>query len=63
MAYEKQEWRDGDPSTPLSAARLNHMEDGIEAASLRAPSQEQWAELADRVQALEDQANSEPEGE
>ena len=30
MAYEKQNWADGDDGgTPLSAARLNHMEDGI----------------------------------
>lgn len=27
--YEKQEWRNGDKTTPLSAARLRHMEDGI----------------------------------
>ena len=29
MAYEKQTWKNDDPSTPLSAARLNHIEDGI----------------------------------
>lgn len=29
MAYEKQEWRDDDPETPLSAERLKHIEDGI----------------------------------
>lgn len=30
MAYEKQEWRDlPDETTPISASRLNHMEDGI----------------------------------
>ncbi len=29
-AYEKQEWKDlPDQTTPLSAERLNHMEDGI----------------------------------
>lgn len=32
MAYIQQEWRDGDPSTPLSAARLAHMEAGIASA-------------------------------
>lgn len=32
MAYVKQEWRDGDRSTPLSAARLNHQEEGISQA-------------------------------
>lgn len=29
MAYEKQTWNNGDPATPLSADRLNHIEDGI----------------------------------
>lgn len=33
MAYDKQTWKDGDKQTPLSAARLNHMEEGIAAAS------------------------------
>lgn len=33
MVYEKQSWRNGDTTTPLSAARLTHIEDGIEAAS------------------------------
>lgn len=32
MAYSKQTWNDDDSDTPLSAERLNHMEDGIEAA-------------------------------
>lgn len=34
MAYEKQMWTDNDASTPLSAERLNHMEDGIEAGNV-----------------------------
>lgn len=29
MTYYKQEWRNGDPTTPISAARLEHIEDGI----------------------------------
>lgn len=29
MAYKKQTWVDGDKAKPLSAARLNHIEDGI----------------------------------
>lgn len=29
MAYTKQTWTNDDPETPLSAARLNHIEDGI----------------------------------
>lgn len=34
MAYTKQTWTDGpDGDTPLSAARLGHIEDGIEAAA------------------------------
>ena len=31
--YEKQTWANGDPDTPLSAARLNHIEQGIHDAS------------------------------
>lgn len=33
MAYVKQTWNNDDPATPLSASRLNHMEDGIETAN------------------------------
>ena len=29
MAYTPQEWRNGDAATPLSAARLLHIENGI----------------------------------
>lgn len=30
MAYEKQEWKDGeDGGTPITAERLNHIEEGI----------------------------------
>lgn len=32
MTYQKQEWRDDDRSTPLSAERLLHMEEGISEA-------------------------------
>lgn len=32
MAYEPQTWNDNDPATPLSAARLAHMEQGIDQA-------------------------------
>ena len=32
--YTPQEWRNGDPSTPLSAARLNHIEQGIASVEL-----------------------------
>ena len=32
MPYTKQDWENGNPATPLSAERLAHMEQGIEAA-------------------------------
>ena len=35
MAYTKQQWRDGDSETPLSAARLTHIEDGIAAKATK----------------------------
>ena len=37
MAYEKQEWVNGSKDTPLSAARLNHIEEGIAAKAARGP--------------------------
>ena len=36
MAYTPQTWTDGSSSTPLSAARLNHMESGIASAAATA---------------------------
>lgn len=36
MAYTKQTWNDNDPTTPVSAARLAHLEDGIQAAQTAA---------------------------
>jgi len=36
MAYTKQTWTNADPATPLSAARLNHIEDGVDDADIRA---------------------------
>lgn len=69
MAYEKQEWVDGDKSTPLSAERLNHMEEGIAAKAARGPkgakgdkgdkgepgfpTKDAWNKLVARVEALE----------
>lgn len=38
MAYSKQTWNNGDSGTPLSAARLSHIEDGIHAAMEAAES-------------------------
>ena len=40
MAYEKQEWVNGSKDTPLSAARLNHIEEGIAAKAARGPKGE-----------------------
>lgn len=34
MPYEKQVWVDHDSARPLSANRMNHMEDGIAAANI-----------------------------
>lgn len=46
MAYTPQEWRNGDPATPLSAERLLHIESGIaNAAEQPAPT---WATIADK---------------
>lgn len=36
--YDKQEWRNDDKLTPLSAERLTHVEDGVESASQAADS-------------------------
>lgn len=62
-AYEKQTWVDGDKSTPLSAERLNHMEEGIAAKAARGPkgakgdpgfpTKDDWEALVARVEALE----------
>ena len=39
MAYTKQTWTNDDPETPLSATRLNHIEDGIfDAQNAAAPT-------------------------
>lgn len=58
MAYVKQEWRDGDRSTPLSAARLNHQEEGISQAhtlisDVLPPRPGGSVDVAQRVVALE----------
>lgn len=36
MSYQKQEWRNDDTQTPLSAERLTHIEDGVAAAYVKA---------------------------
>lgn len=37
MDYDKQTWNNDDPDTPLSASRLNHIEDGIAEKAERGP--------------------------
>lgn len=38
MAYEKQEWKNGeDGDTPITAERLNHMEQGIKEKAAQGP--------------------------
>lgn len=46
MPYDKQTWRDKDPSTPLSAARLAHLEDGVAAAAATADAAQATANAA-----------------
>lgn len=46
MAYEKQTWKNDDPETPLSAARLGHIEDGIAGADSAAATAQSAAEAA-----------------
>ena len=50
MAYEPQTWVDDDPLYPASAARLSHIEDGLDAA----------ADVADAAQAAAAQRRVEP---
>ena len=67
MAYTPQEWRNDDPTTPLSADRLNHIEQGIADVELTPgppgdpgadgfPTETQWNDLVARVAALEEPA-------
>lgn len=67
MAYTPQEWRNDDPTTPLSADRLNHIEQGIAEVELTPgpkgdngadgfPTEAQWNDLVARVDALEEPA-------
>lgn len=45
MAYSPQTWNNDDPATPLSAERLTHIEDGIEAADTAATAPVTWASV------------------
>lgn len=45
MAYTKQTWTDGSAATPLSAARLAHIEDGIAAADTAAGAAVTWGSV------------------
>lgn len=49
MAYTKQIWVDGDATYPLSAARLEHIEQGIKDATDAAGDAVQPADLGDRT--------------
>lgn len=50
MAYTKQTWNDDDPATPLSAARLNHLEEGIAAKAEKGDKGDPGADGADGPQ-------------
>lgn len=60
MAYVKQSWANDDPSTPLSAPRLIHIEDGIEDAheAVEAIDLSSFVTLEDLTTALAGKANS-----
>lgn len=45
MAYEKQEWKNGEEGeTPITAERLNHMEEGIAEKAQRGPKGEKGSQ-------------------
>lgn len=46
MAYSKQTWNNKDPETPVSAARLAHMEDGIGSADSAAATAQAKADAS-----------------
>lgn len=48
MAYEMQQWRDGDAETPLSAARMLHIEQGIEGVELTPGPQGEQGETGEQ---------------
>jgi hypothetical protein len=45
MPYTPQEWNNDDPTTPLSAARLTHIEEGIADATDAAEAAPAWGDL------------------
>jgi len=53
MTYVEQTWTDNDPSTPLSASRLRHIEEGVKDAhdsidELPAPFSGAYGDLSDK---------------
>ncbi|WP_029090105.1 hypothetical protein [Brevibacterium album] len=51
MTYAPQEWRDGDPETPLSGSRLSHLEQGVAGAHEAVASAAMtatWGQVANR---------------
>lgn len=49
MTYGKQTWINDDPTTPLSKARLDHMEDGIQTAAATADAAVPAATVAELI--------------
>lgn len=58
MTYQKQTWLPDELSTPLSAARLTHMEDGIEAAHVPL-----WADVQNKPGTFPPSAHTHPASE
>ena len=57
MAYNPFEWADGeDGGTPITAERLNHMEDGIEDAASTAT----WGQVANRPSTFNPSSHDHP---
>lgn len=71
MTYQRNEWRDGDPTTPLSAERLNGIEAGLYNLSWRLGESEETVaalryilrrDLGDMIPVLLDALGVLPEG-
>ena len=62
MAYSKQTWTDGDTTKPVSAARMQHIEDGLDAVanggSMPVVTSSVTRDAAGRVSAFTDASGS-----
>lgn len=59
MAYKKQEWENGkDGNTPITADRLNHIENGINDAAKKADNADKKAGSKADKSALDDKADA-----